>query len=335
MFSPNETTPNFECKSCSIICRKQSDWNRHLSTTKHKNSANLTNPEKLLPSNCTICDKIFSSKYELKKHITTKSHTDRANNVVKTHECDKCNKVYNSYTGLWQHKRKCTVQTQTQVPDILAEVLKSNNELQKQNQDIQKQNHDLQQQILDVCKNNVINNNTINANNSNNKTFNLQVFLNEECKDAMNISDFMSSIQVQLEELECVGRLGFVEGISKIIIKNLKALDIRKRPVHCTDLKRETVYIKENGVWVKDDESNTKLRKVIKNVSFRNSKNTRLYRDKYPDCVRSESRLSDIYSIIIIEAMGGGSKTDPKESEDKILRRILKELVFDKSRFLS
>ena len=175
---------------------------------------------------------------------------------------------------------------------------------------------------------------TINSN-SNNKTFNLQVFLNEECKDAMNISEFMSSIQVQLEELECVGRLGFVEGISKIIIKNLKALDIRKRPVHCTDLKRETVYIKENGVWAKDDESNTKLRKVIKNVSFRNSKNTRLYRDKYPDCVRSESRLSDIYSIIIIEAMGGGSKTDPKEEEDKILRRILKELVIDKSRFLS
>jgi hypothetical protein len=208
-------------------------------------------------------------------------------------------------------------------------------QLIKQNQDFKDLLIEQNKTIIESMKHNSITNNTINANNSHNKTFNLQVFLNEECKDAMNISDFMSSIQVQLEELESVGRLGFVEGISKIIIKNLKALDIRKRPVHCTDLKRETVYIKENGVWVKDDESNTKLRKVIKNVSFRNSKNTRLYKDKYPDCVRSESRLSGIYSIIIIEAMGGGSKTDPKEEEDKIVKRILKELVFDKSMFLS
>jgi hypothetical protein len=218
------------------------------------------------------------------------------------------------------------------------EIIDSNTiikQLIQQNQDFKDLLIEQNKTIIEAMKHNSVSNvnqvNTVNAN----KTFNLQVFLNEECKDAMNISDFMSSIQVQLEELESVGRLGFVEGISKIIIKNLKALDIRKRPVHCTDLKRETVYIKENGVWAKDDESNTKLRKVIKNVSFRNSKNTRLYRDKYPDCVRSESRLSDIYSIIIIEAMGGGSKTDPKEEEDKILRRILKELVIDKSRFLS
>ena len=207
----------------------------------------------------------------------------------------------------------------------------------EQNKLFVEQNQGLQQQIIDICKNSVINNNVIQNNQviQNNKTFNLQVFLNEDCKDAMNISDFMSSIQLQLEELVSVGKLGFVEGISNIIIKNLKALDIRKRPLHCTDLKRETVYIKENGVWVKDDEANTKLRKVIKNVAFRNSKNTRLFKDKYPDCVRSESRLSDTYSIIIIEAMGGGSKTDPKESEDKILRRILKELTIDKSKYLS
>ncbi len=296
----------FECKTCDFNCSKKSNWNKHLATVKHQ---------------------------------TIQNHTKIIQENAKSYDC-LCGKSYGYASNFYAHRKKCLFLNKKQEGEnvlitLVSQVVKSNNELQKQNQDIQKQNHDLQQQILDVCKNNVINNNTINANNSNNKTFNLQVFLNEECKDAMNISDFMSSIQVQLEELECVGRLGFVEGISKIIIKNLKALDIRKRPVHCTDLKRETVYIKENGVWAKDDDSNTKLRKVIKNVSFRNSKNTRLYRDKYPDCVRSESRLSDIYSIIIIEAMGGGSKTDPKEEEDKILRRILKELVFDKSRFLS
>jgi hypothetical protein len=311
---------------------------------------------------CEVCDYTTVKKSSYDSHNLSAKHKRQqtATELCMLHNCSNCDKKYHNRTGLWRHKKNC-IKNENDKNDtnLVEQLLKQNDDfkhlileqnkmfigqnqdiqkqtidIQKQNQDIQKQNHDLQQQILDVCKNGIIQNNTINAN-SNNKTFNLQVFLNEECKDAMNISDFMSSIQVQLEELECVGRLGFVEGISKIIIKNLKALDIRKRPVHCTDLKRETVYIKENGVWVKDDDSNTKLRKVIKNVSFRNSKNTRLYRDKYPDCVRSESRLSDIYSIIIIEAMGGGSKTDPKESEDKILRRILKELVIDKSRFLS
>jgi hypothetical protein len=300
---------------------------------------------------CLLCDYNTIRQGQYDRHLLTLKHKRiiADNKKVQLHYDCNCGKSYNYSSGLCKHKIKCTKNQDTVITttdsNMFSQILKQNDDFKHlileqnkmfigQNQDIQKQNHDLQQQILDVCKNGMIQNNSI-TNNSHNKTFNLQVFLNEECKDAMNISEFMSSIQVQLEELECVGRLGFVEGISKIIIKNLKALDIRKRPVHCTDLKRETVYIKENGVWVKDDDSNTKLRKVIKNVSFRNSKNTRLYRDKYPDCVRSESRLSDIYSIIIIEAMGGGSKTDPKEEEDKILRRILKELVIDKSRFLS
>ena len=300
-----------------------------------------------IPKNffCEVCDYSTSNKKDYDKHLLTSKHQN-AMQCYKNPQNPQnpqclCGKTFSHHSSLYRHQTKCKInQPNAEMnQNIVTELIKQNDDFKhliiEQNKLFVEQNQGLQQQIIDICKNNVINNNTINANNSNNKTFNLQVFLNEECKDAMNISDFMSSIQLQLEELESVGRLGFVEGISNIIIKNLKALDIRKRPVHCTDLKRETVYIKENGVWVKDDESKTKLRKVIKNVSFRNSKNTRLYKDKYPDCVRSESRLSGIYSIIIIEAMGGGSKTDPKEEEDKIVRRILKELVFDKSRFLS
>ena len=295
---------------------------------------------------CEVCDYTTSKKSSYDSHNLSAKHKRQQNatELCLIHNCTNCDKKYQNRTGLWRHKKTCFKNEIVKNDNILVEqLLKQNNDFKQlileqnklfigQNQDIQKQNQELQQQILDVCKNGIIQNNTIN---SHNKTFNLQVFLNEECKDAMNISDFMSSIQLQLEELVSVGKLGFVEGISNIIIKNLNALDIRKRPLHCTDLKRETVYIKDNGVWVKDDEDNTKLRKVIKNVAFRNSKNTRLFKDKYPDCVRSESRLSDTYSIIIIEAMGGGSKTDPKESEDKILRRILKELTIDKSRYLS
>ena len=297
---------------------------------------------------CLLCDYNTVRQSQYDRHLLTLKHKRiiMDNKKVQQHYDCNCGKSYNYLSGLCKHKIKCTKIQESVVTttdsNMFSQILKQNDDFKhliiEQNKLFVEQNQGLQQQIIDICKNGIIQNNTINqvnTTNSNNKTFNLQVFLNEDCKDAMNISDFMSSIQLQLEELVSVGKLGFVEGISNIIIKNLKALDIRKRPLHCTDLKRETVYIKENGVWIKDDENNTKLRKVIKNVAFRNSKNTRLFKDKYPDCVRSESRLSDTYSIIIIEAMGGGSKTDPKESEDKILRRILKELTFDKSRYLS
>ena len=170
MFSPNEFTPVFECKSCSIICSKQSDWNRHISTTKHKKSANILSDNKTTQTNCDVCVKVFSSRYELKKHLNTKSHINRANNIVKTHICEKCSQEYSSYTGLWQHKRKCNVQPQVPLPipapvsppvpisDILAEILKSNNELQKQ--------------MLELCKggiNTTVIQTTNNTQNNNNK----------------------------------------------------------------------------------------------------------------------------------------------------------------------
>jgi hypothetical protein len=299
----NLSPPKFMCEKCNYNTSKKNDYDKHILTAKHQNVYQC------LPVNKSL-----------------------------SRECE-CGKTYSCKQSLYVHKKKCNIQNAIpQKTDI--ETIDSNiviKQLIQQNQDFKDLLIEQNKTIIEAMKHHSITNSISNVNqvNSNNKTFNLQVFLNEDCKDAMNISDFMSSIQLQLEELMSVGKLGFVEGISNIIIKNLKALDIHKRPLHCTDLKRETVYIKDNGVWVKDDEDNTRLRKVIKNVAFRNSKNTRLFKDKYPDCVRSESRLSDTYSIIIIEAMGGGSKTDPKESEDKILRRILKELTIDKSRYLS
>jgi hypothetical protein len=185
-------------------------------------------------------------------------------------------------------------------------------------------------QLLEVCKNGIINN-SITQVNSHNKTFNLNVFLNEDCKDAMNITDFVDSIKFQLADLEHMGRVGYVDGISNIILKNLKALDVTKRPVHCTDQKRETIYIKDAGVWTKEEEDNKKVRKMIKSVAFRNSKSIRLFKEKYPDCIKSESKYSDTYSKIIIEAMGGGSKCNDYDSENKIIRKIAKEMTIDKS----
>ena len=157
------------------------------------------------------------------------------------------------------------------------------------------------------------------------------MFLNEDCKDAMNINEFIESIQFQLADLEQMGKIGYVDGISNIIIKNLKALDIHKRPVHCTDQKRETIYIKDEGVWIKEDDDNKNVRKLIKRVAFRNSKCIRLFKEKYPDCIKSESRHSDTYSKLIIEAMGGGSKCNDLDNDKKIIRKIAREMTIDKN----
>ena len=276
---------------------------------------------------CTHCDFKCYTKTDWDRHITRPKHTTQVfgntsstKKHKKTYTCD-CGKIYADRTGLWKHKQKCNESNEINngLHNLILEVVKSNTELQKQNKT-----------IIDAIKHNTIINNTVN---SHNKTFNLQVFLNEDCKDAMNITDFVDSIQYQLADLEHMGQVGYVEGLSNIIIKNLKALDVTKRPVHCTDQKRETIYIKNEGVWSKEDDDNKILRKMIKSVAFRNSKNTRLFKEKHPDCITSESKYSDIYNKIVIEAMGGGSKCNDYDSATKIIRNIAKVMTIDKTIF--
>jgi hypothetical protein len=184
-------------------------------------------------------------------------------------------------------------------------------------------------ELLEVLKNGT--NTTINSNNvnSNNKTFNLQFFLNETCKDAMNIMDFVNSIQLQLSDLESVGKLGFVEGISNIITTNLKALDVTKRPVHCADNKREVLYVKDDNKWEKEDDQKKKIRKAIKRVATKNLCLLPKFKEAHPDCNRSSSKYSDQYNKIIIEACGGSGNND-SEKEDKIIRNIAKLVTIDK-----
>jgi hypothetical protein len=196
-----------------------------------------------------------------------------------------------------------------------------------------KENSELKNLMMEVIKTGT-HNTTNNNMNSHNKTFNLNVFLNETCKDAMNINDFIESIQLQVSDLINVGEVGFVEGISNIIVKNLDKLDITQRPVHCTDKKREVVYIKDDNKWEKDDEQKKKLRKVIKKVAFKNEKMLFKYKERYPDCIEAKSRYSDQYNKIIIEAMGGRGDND-LEKEDKIIRNITKHVTIDKENMLT
>jgi len=165
-------------------------------------------------------------------------------------------------------------------------------------------------------------------NNSHNKTFNLQFFLNEQCKDAMNLSDFTNSFDLQLSDLETVGELGYVEGITKIMVDKLNAMDIYKRPIHCSDAKREIIYVKDENVWTKEKKDNPKLRQAIKNVSFRNMKLVYNWSNAYPESKDNQSKLNDKYMKLVIESTGG--KGPIQESENKIIRRIAKEIIIDK-----
>ena len=290
----------FSCESCDFNCSKIGDWNRHIATRKHQN---VTNGDGL--------------------HQITSDFT-----------CKKCLKKYLSRNGLWSHSKKCVINNN----DSLIKTLVDENKTLKEF--IVEQNLDFKSMILDVCKNNSNtlisnNNNSNNSNNSNNnnKTFNLQVFLNEECKDAMNIMDFVDSLKLQLSDLENVGKLGFVEGISNIIIKNMKTLDVNKRPVHCSDSKREVMYVKDEGKWYNDtkdeDAQNKKLKKAIKYIANKNLNNLRLFKEKYPDYNNGLSKNSDKYDKLIIEAYGGiGNNT--VDNENKIIKRLAKECTICK-----
>ena len=182
--------------------------------------------------------------------------------------------------------------------------------------------------ILELSKNNSITNNS-HYTNSNNKSFNLNFFLNETCKNAMNITDFVDSLQLQLSDLEKVGEIGYIEGISNIIIKNLNALDVTERPIHCTDKKRETMYIRDEDKWEKEDDKHEKMHKMVKKIAYKNIDLISTFREKYPDLKKINSKYSDQFNKIIIESMGGKGDNE-YEKEEKIIKRVAKEVFIDK-----
>ena len=274
---------------------------------------------------CEKCNYTTSRKYNLDLHNDSTKHKNASktteNNislvkVSKLIECLNCNKIFNDRAGLWRHKKKC---------------LKTNIEIQKD------ETHDKDEIIMMLIKDNaelknmmmkVIENGTHNTTNthtnSHNKAFNLNFFLNETCKNAMNIMDFVDSIKLQLSDLERVGEFGFVDGISNIIVQNLKALDVTERPIHCTDKKREVLYVKDENKWEKDEEK-TKMKKAIKRVANKNIRLLPAFKEKYPDCIKSTSNHSDQYNKMIIESMD----TDG-ENENKIISKISKEVIVQK-----
>jgi hypothetical protein len=246
----------------------------------------------------------------------------------------KCSKKFLTTSGLWKHKKKCTVDETSETEDE-TENIKIPDEISdkeliimliKQNTELAKETSEFKNMMMKVLENGT--HNTTNTN-SHNKSFNLQFFLNETCKDAMNIMDFVNSIQLQLSDLESIGKLGYVEGISNIITTNLKALDVTLRPVHCTDKKREVLYVKDENKWEKEDEEKKKIRKAIKRVASKNLILLPKFKEVHPDCSKASSRFSDQYNKIIVESCGGSGDNDT-EKEDKIIRNIAKMVTIEK-----
>jgi hypothetical protein len=298
--------------------------------------SNEKNSKKLLKYSCETCDFTTSNKNDYTRHIKTVKHKNTVSQCFSIEKTQKnsfyceCGKIYKDYSGLWRHKKKCIIEEQIEEstdtnnttneisPELIMSVLQQNKELQTM---LMEQN----KTIIELSKNNSITNNSItNNSNSHNKTFNLQFFLNETCKNAMNITDFVDSIKLQLSDLESVGKIGYVEGLSKIIIKNLKALDVTERPVHCSDSKRDTLYVKDEDKWEK--ENDVKVLKAIEDIANKNSNMVKEWKKVNPECASSKSHKADVYSHIMIQAVCSNNDAN----NNKVLKKIAKEVTIDK-----
>jgi hypothetical protein len=288
------------------------------------NDSNLS-PKVAKKFNCEICHYSTSKIFDYKKHLLTDKHKKRENDsdlspkVAKYYECD-CGRIYKYDTGYYRHIKVCKKNiichyknaddkktSGMDKDELIISLLKQNSEL------------------LEIVKNGTINNShNITHMNSHNKAFNLNFFLNETCKNAMNITDFVDSIKLQLTDLMEVGELGYVEGISKIIVKNLNNLDETVRPIHCTDKKRETMYVKDEGRWEKEDNKKTRLKKVINKVADKNIRLLPQFREKYPEYRIASSKISDVHDKLVIEVM----ETDD-DKKDKIIANISKSTTIN------
>lgn len=295
----------------------------------------MTDKKKYKKNNVFFCEKCnytCSVLQRWQRHTDTQKHKILTDTIIKSFNCS-CGKKYKHRQSLFNHKQQnqCNIKTNT-VNEIQKEynIIKDENpELNTNELIIQllKQNQELQKSLIEISKdkNNIINNNV-----STHKTFNLNFFLNEQCKDALNISDFVDSIKIQLPDLETTGRMGYVEGVSKIINKNLKELDKCKRPIHCSDLKREILYIKDNNEWAKDDVNKTILKKAIKQIANKNIQEIMTWKNKYIDCDDSESTKNDLYLKIIFNSMSGSTIEEQTNNYEKITSNIIKNVVIDK-----
>ena len=325
-----KNTPKFYCEKCDYYCNKKSNYTKHLATEKH-----------------ILC-------------MTTSNDTRVEDNEIKLSNCHVCNKEFVNRSGLWKHKKKCFTKEvsastsddsfecntikDTNIPmELILEVIKQSKEIQnvlveqtkelqqklleKENQLLEKENIviDQQKQLIEMSKKPSM------VNSNNNNQFNLNFFLNETCKNAMNIQDFISSIKLTTQDFETTGRIGFVDGISRIFINELNRLEVERRPLHCTYMKRETVYVKDNDTWEKENLEKKKLKWAINSIAQLNLNQVQEWQQEYPECRENNTVANTRFNKMAMVALGGFGDEEETKYRDKIMKNVLREIIISKN----
>ena len=290
------------CEKCNFTCCKKSNWDNHILTAKHQHRTN---------------------------------RTEKLPKPAEKFECD-CGKVYKARNSLWYHKKRCNINTNN--TDIAPVTPNQDNQfvsimetLIKENQDFKQLLIEQSSQMMELAKNSQTINNNNNNTTNNNQQFNLNFFLNDTCKDAMNITDFLGNLDVQLNEIEYIGHHGYVNGMTKMIMERLKGMDITKRPIHCTDIKRETMYIKDKDEWSKDTDELTKLRKILSRVTMNNCRAVPKWKAAHPDCEVMETRNNE-FCYKMMRLMLGDVEDAQIKLDNKIIKTMSKELFVNKNK---
>ena len=313
----NQKIPSIKCSRCDYITDNKKDYKKHILTRKHLNNVKST------------------EKNEIVTNIVTDS--DTKSQKSQQHMCMSCSKIYKSRNGLWLHKKKCTTESienseeNTIIPK--EKQTKTEEELRELKTMFMKMieiNQDLQKQIVELAKESksIINSNNTTNNTTNNK-FNLQIFLNEKCKDAFNITDFINNINVGFKDFENFGKIGYVSSINNILIRELKEIDVYKRPIHCSDLKREVIHVKDNDTWVKDEDKKH-MKRAIKLIEHKNIKLVPGWLKANPKADDISTKKHEEYMKILDNSMGEIKDEDNERNYEKIIRNVAKEILIDK-----
>ena len=305
-FGSEKKSPKFSCKICNYYTSNKKDYNKHIKTDKHKMAILEVNGSQL------------SSK-----------NPQKSQKIPKSYQCEICNKTYANSGGLWKHKQKCGLNPVGQNRVVECTPAQPGVDKDKIILELVQDNRKLAEKVIELSGSGSTNNGTIN-NGTINNNFNLNVFLNETCKDAMNITDFINSIKLSLQDFEKVGELGYAEGISRMFIKGLNELDVTQRPIHCSDAKREILHIKEHDKWEKDTDK-TRLKRAIKDLSNKNLMLMDDWQRENPGCTEYDNRKNDLYLKMMVESIGPADQTAEKRDFGKIIRKIANTTIIDKS----
>jgi hypothetical protein len=348
------------CEICDYITCKKSNYDAHILTQKHIRNISVTSRKKAKERELYFCN---DCNYETRKKSTYETHLLSVKHVKKVkgkeqqkeeYSC-KCGLSYVSRSGLWRHQKSCSFENTNELastskktienehhtlkmtPELIMLLIHQNKEMQQimveqqkyfaeQQNNYMKQQNVIMEKMIENGGNNH-HNNTIN--NNDNKSFNLNFFLNETCKNAMNLSDFVNGVDISLDDFEETGRIGYVEGLSRIFCKELRKLSVTERPIHCSDAKRETIYIRENNRWEKD-ENKERLLRAVKQIGKKNIKVLTLWQEKYPGYKDVESKENDRYLHILTNIMCGETEEEIQSNYGKIMKNISRVTVVDK-----